>query len=527
MKRRNFLRNVGATSLAVATLPNVIDSFAIKALAAEDTGLQELLDNQDRILVLIQMQGGNDGLNTVIPFTNDVYYTNRPTISIKSNKSIPITNSLALHPSLSGFKGLYDDGKLAIVQGVTYPNPDRSHFRGTDIWLTATDPEVFGSSGWVGRYLDTLAPGYPNELPAHPLAVQVGTSLSLGLQGSKGSMGITFRDPDEFYRLVNTGGGLEEVPSAPATDTASGREVQFMRNVARSADVYANVVKTAADSAVATGTEYPQTDIAGKLRVVSQLISGGLKTRIYLVSWANNNFDTHANQVVASDSSTGNHATLLKELNDAVVAFMADMKAIGREDAVSGMTFSEFGRRVAENGSTGTDHGTAAPLFVFGNKVNGGVYGNDPNLTQLDERGDLLMEYDYRNVYASMLLQWFETSKSTAQSLLFRSFADQAPALFTTNTSVADSETHTATRLFISMGPNPATSTVTIRANVEVTSNTIVEIRSITGELAASTVVDSWTGLATISVAHVANGTYVVTLKNNRATAHSMLTIRH
>ena len=525
MKRRNFLRNVGASTIAVATLPNVIDSFAIKALAAEDNGLNELLEAQDKILVLIQMQGGNDGLNTVIPFTNDLYYSNRPTIAIKPNKSLPLTSSLALHPSLSGFKSLYDEGKLAVVQGVTYPNPDRSHFRGTDIWLTATDADVFNSTGWVGRYLETLAPGYPAELPAHPLAVQVGTSLSLGLQGTKGSMGISFRDPDEFYRVVNTGGAIEEVPSAPATDTASGREVQFMRNIARSADVYASVVKAAADAAVSTGTTYPQTDIAGKLRVVSQLISGGLKTRIYLVSWANNNFDTHANQVIASDSSTGTHAGLLQELNDAVVAFMADMKKIGRDESVSGMTFSEFGRRVAENGSTGTDHGTAAPLFVFGSQVKGGVFGKDPNLSDLDERGDLLMEYDYRQVYASVLLQWFGTNANTAQQLLFKSFSESAPQLFNTTTSVQNDAERAKT--IISMGPNPASTHVTVRANVGIHATAGVELRTTSGQKVAQAKIDAWTGLATIDVSALSSGVYVVSVIDGRNTTHSLLTIRH
>lgn len=523
MKRRNFLRTAGMAG-AVATLPGVVDSFTVRALAGGDPRLHQLLEAEDRVLVLIQMQGGNDGLNTVVPYTNPTYYERRPTIAIPKAKALRINDTLGWHPALAGFRTLYDEGKLAIVQGVTYPNPDRSHFRGTDIWLTATDADIFGSTGWVGRYLQTVAPSYPAELPEHPLAVQIGSSVSLGLLGTSGPMGITFRDPDEFYRLVNGGGGNDEVPSSVQSDTPAGREVAFMRAIARSADVYAAVVKQANDKAGAPTVTYPTNDIGAKLRVVSQLMSGGLRSRIYLISWANNNFDTHANQTSTSDPTLGAHASLLAELGDAVAAFMADMKNKGLDGKVSGMTFSEFGRRVAENGSVGTDHGTAAPLFVFGAKVNGGVYGQDPNLTELDEIGDLLMEHDYRSVYASVLLQWFGTSASTTQDVLLRDFGATSLPLFAGTTSVNNDAA--AGTGFVSVGPNPARDHVMVRTRVNATANATLTVSDLRGRRLLGQPLDPWTGVASLDVSGLSTGAYVLTLTADRAVVHTILHVQ-
>lgn len=523
MNRRTFLRSAGMTGLTVATLPGVVDSFTVQALAGGDPRLQQLLEEQDRVLILIQMQGGNDGLNTVIPYTDPTYFERRPTIGIPKAKALRINDTLGWHPALSGFRDLYEDGQLAVVQGVTYPNPDRSHFRGTDIWLTATDADVFGATGWVGRYLQTLAPGYPSELPEHPLAVQIGTAVSLGLLGTSGPMGITFRDPDEFYRLVNGGGANEEVPSSAQTNTPAGREVAFMRNIARSADVYASVVKQANDKAAAPTVSYPTTDIGAKLRVVSQLMSGGLRSRIYLISWANNNFDTHANQTSSTDPTLGAHAGLLSELGNAVSAFMSDMKNKGLHEKVSGMTFSEFGRRVAENGSVGTDHGTAAPLFVFGARVNGGVYGKNPNLTELDERGDLLMEYDYRSVYASVLLQWFGTPSTAAQDVLLRDFAPTSLPLFAGTTSVHDGPR--SEPVFMSVGPNPARDHVTVRARVSATATASLTLSDLRGSTLRTAPLDAWTGVGTVDLSGLSSGSYLLTLTADRSVTHTIVNV--
>lgn len=516
MKRRSFLR--------IATLPAVINSFTVRALAGGDPLLHQLLEEQDRVLILIQMQGGNDGLNTVIPYNDPLYYQRRPNIAIPKSKALRINDSLGWHPALRGFRDVYDAGNLAVIQGVTYPNPDRSHFRGTDIWLTATDADVFGSTGWIGRYLQSVAPQYPAELPAHPLAIQIGTSVSLGMLGTAGPMGITFRDPDEFYRLVNGGGGNDEVPSSAQTDTPAGREVAFMRSVARSADVYAAVVKHANDKAGTPSGSYPTTDIGAKLRVVSQLIRGGLQSRVYLISWANNNFDTHANQTASDDSTRGAHATLLAELGDAVASFMADMKQQGHDKRIAGMTFSEFGRRVAENGSVGTDHGTAAPLFVFGANVNGGVYGANPNLTDLDDRGDLLMEYDYRNIYASVLLQWFGTSPTLAQQLLFRDMSVKAPQIFKVPTSVQDHSSGSSA--FIRVTPQPASDFLTVQARTDIGDVASITLSDLRGRTLIAADLNVFSGQATIDVRSVPPGAYVVSLSVGRTVTHTIIHIQ-
>jgi uncharacterized protein (DUF1501 family) len=425
---------------------------------------------------------------------------------------------------MAGFRSMYDEGKLAIVQGVTYPNPDRSHFRGTDIWLTATDADVFGSTGWVGRYLNTLAPSYPTELPAHPLAVQIGNATSLALLGSAGPMGISFRDPDEFYRLVNGGGGSGDVPSSEQSDTPAGREIAFMRNIARSADVYANVVKQANDKSGASSVQFPASDIGAKLKVVSQLIAGGLRSRIYLISWANNNFDTHASQTSTDDPTLGLHANLLRELSEAVTAFMQEMKNRGQADRVAGMTFSEFGRRVHENGSVGTDHGTAAPLFVFGAQVEGGrIHGANPDLVNLDPIGDLLMQHDYRDVYASVLLQWFGVQTGTAQQLLLRDFSQGAPALFKkATTTVDDASTRQA---FVRIGPNPATDFVVVQVQVDANADAWLALSDLRGVQHRIAPVESWTGVCRFDLLGLPTGTYVLTLHAGRSITHTTIQI--
>ncbi len=523
MNRRRFIRNVGTSGVAVATLPTLIDRIGVRALAGGDDRIGKLLGNTDRVLVIIQLLGGNDGLNTVIPVENPLYHSNRPNLALTKHQTLPLTDTLRWHPAMHGFGRLHSEGKLAVVQGVIYPNPDRSHFRGTDIWLTATDASVFGTTGWIGRYLDVLSPGYPNTLPEQPLAVQIGTSQSLGFSGPKGSMGITFRDPDESYRLVRSGGAIEEVPPADLGQTQAALEVEFMRNIARSADVYAKVVKDIADTAPTPSVTYPQTDLAAKLRVVSQLITGGLKTKVYLVSWDGASYDTHANQVNPTDATTGVHANLLAELSGAVTAFMDDLKNQGHAHRVSGMTFSEFGRRVAENGSLGTDHGTAAPLFVVGEQVIGGtVLGADPDLENLDERGDLLMNYDFRDVYASVLLQWFAEPASLAEQVLYKDFSGSAPPLFKVPVRVHEGANAGSTLGIRSVSPNPASTIVDVRVTMTISADATIEVRNLTGMLVGGANVDAISGHCRVDVSGLASGTYVLTLRSGQSATHSL-----
>lgn len=510
MKRREFLHRSTA-GIALATLGTAFGGIRLRALAASPTlqAWRQLTDASDRVFVLIQLTGGNDGLNTLVPIENPLYYQARPTLAIPKNQTLPLTDTLGWHPSLRSFRDLFNDGRLSIVQNVTYPNPDRSHFRGTDIWLTATDSDVFKSSGWVGRFLETLAPQFPNTLPEEPLAVQIGTTLSLGFQGERGSLGITFRDPESFYSLVdqqNTSTLYD-----PAPQTFGGTELEFVRMVEISSQLYSQAVKRAADRQKTNTVTYPSDNaLAQSLRIVARLIAGGLTTKFYLVSIGGNIFDTHINQ----GSVTGIHSQLLQQLADAVKLFLDDCRGLGIADRVVGMTFSEFGRRVMENGSRGTDHGTAAPLFVFGEQIIGGqILGRDPDLINLDSRGDLLMEFDYRQVYAAALLQWFGAPMTTLQRVLFREFA--ALPLFQQLSSVQPWE-DAALVQSLQIAPNPCSTHTTVMFTLPSPARATVSILDIRGRLLSShDIGERALGLQTIPIVtdQLSSGTYFIRIQ--------------
>jgi len=520
MKRREFLHRSTA-GIALATLGTSFGSVRLRALAASPTlrAWQRLTGNSDRVFVLIQLTGGNDGLNTIIPIENGLYYQARPTLAIPKNQTLPLTSTLGWHPSLTGFRDLYNDGRLSIVQNVTYPNPDRSHFRGTDIWLTATDSDVFKSSGWVGRFLETVAPDFPERLPDEPLAVQIGTTLSLGFQGNRGTLGITFRDPESFYALVDQQG--TGTTYDPAPDTYGGTELEFVRTVELSSQLYSQAVKKAADRQKTNTVTYPTNNpLAQSLKIVARLIAGGLTTKFYLVSIGGNTFDTHINQ----GSLTGIHPQLLQQLGDAVKLFLDDCRGLGIADRVVGMTFSEFGRRVMENGSRGTDHGTAAPLFVFGEQIIGGqILGHDPDLVNLDSRGDLLMEFDYRQVYAAALLQWFGAPMNTLQAVLFREFA--ALPLFQIASTVEQWE-DAALVQSLTVAPNPCSVQTTIGYHLPSPARVTVTIHDLRGRcLVTRDVGDCPAGNGTVVLPldRFASGTYFVRLQAGSRSAMKAL----
>lgn len=516
MQRRHFLQQTVKAGVLLSALP-ALGRFPAQALAYAPTlgRLRQLTEGSDRVFVLIQLQGGNDGLNTLVPIENPLYYAARPTIAIPKEQTLPLTTTLGWHPALAGFKELYDRGELAIVQGVIYPNPDRSHFRGTDIWVTATDADVFLGTGWIGRYLETLVAGLPiGEPPPEPLAVQIGGASSLLLQSGRGLIGISFRNPREFYRLVSRtgedfGGGVPETPA--------GQELLFVRSLARAAQRYAEMVRQAAESG-ANRVAYPDTDLAQKLRIVARLVSGGLGARVYVVSIERNSFDTHAQQ----GGITGIHAALLRELADSVKAFLDDLRALGIAERVAGMTFSEFGRRVQENASRGTDHGTAAPLFVFGGQVLGGrIHGHDPDLANLDLRGDLLMQYDYRQIYAAALLQWFGAPQTLVQQVLLREFAPLP--LFSVQTRVEEASPE---EFRFTVWPNPASSVVKLSFAVPEPAYVELQLWDVTGQLVGSLGHGEYPAgehSLAVRLGHVGAGLYLCRLRIGRRTATRVL----
>ncbi|GBD04450.1 hypothetical protein HRbin20_00013 [bacterium HR20] len=450
MKRRDFLK----AASPLITLPLVLGGFPIRAVGRSRVldALWQALSSTDRVLVLIQLNGGNDGINTVVPLDQlSTYYQVRPQIALPESKLLPISDSTALHPAMGALQRMYNDGLVAIIQGVTYPNTNLSHFRSTDIWMTASDADQYLTTGWLGRYLDTLYPNYPNGYPndnaPDPPAVQIGAVLALALQGPLASMGLALQDPQTFYDIIN---GTQSSAGGSIPDTRPGHELAYLRQVELKSQQYSSSIKTAADRAQNKATYPSNNTLADQLKIVARLIAGGLQTRVYMVSLGG--FDTHAAQVDTTDTTQGIHATLLGRLSDAVAAFYDDLRQLGVADRVVAMTFSEFGRRVASNASNGTDHGTAAPMFVFGPQVIPGIRGANPSLSDLDNNGNLRMQYDFRQVYASILAQWYGVESSTLQAVMLKNF-ETIPIIRNSTTSVGESSPSHADQLVCS--PNP------------------------------------------------------------------------
>ena len=407
-----------------------------------------------QILVLVQLSGGNDGLNTFIPYEDSVYHNKRPNVSIKKENVIALNDKMGLHPAMGAFKQLYDDSKLTVVQNVGYENSSRSHFRSTDIWLTASDPREYLYEGWVGRYLSKQFPDFPVKAPDQPMAIQIGAVESMLLQTDVASFGTVFDSPDAFFQLVKG----TTADSDPLPDSFAGEELKFMRQIAAQSIAYSDIIKKKADIGKNTLT-YPNTGLGRQLSIVADLISGGLETPVYLTTIGG--FDTHANQVAGNNDPAGAHANLLRTVSDAVAAFHKDLQKQGLSDKVTIMTFSEFGRRVNQNGTMGTDHGTAAPLFVVGDTVRGGIIGRNPNLVDLDTQGDLKPEFDYRQIYASVLQDHLGVEAAGVRSILANKDFTTLPIFKTTTPrTVAESSPDFVLEQNF---PNPFFATTTIK----------------------------------------------------------------
>ncbi|MEM6763708.1 MAG: DUF1501 domain-containing protein [Bacteroidota bacterium] len=430
MKRRDFVRSA---SLSLS-LPMVLGGSPIRAFG-KTTALDALLANaafEDRVLVLVRLNGGNDGLNTFIPIDQ---YSNlskaRGNLLIPENvlQNTLIGDKNAFHPIMTGFKDLYDTEKLAILQSVGYPNSNGSHFRSTDIWTSATASDVFDPTGWLGRYLDSTNPGfptgYPNEEFPDPLAITIGNQVSQTCQGPSVNMSMALANLNGAQSLLEQNG---ETP-----DTPYGHELTFLRQSYEQTNKYNASIQNAAQLAPENLSElYPRSGnkLADELMIVARLIAGGLKTKIYVVDLGG--FDTHANQVQEGQSpeEAGRHVDLLLRVSEAITAFQDDLRLFGLEDRVLGMTFSEFGRRIKANDSYGTDHGTAAPLFVFGSQVNSRIFGENPIIPdEVATRENLPMQYDFRAVYSSVLAGWFGVEEAGIRDVLFGEEYDYIPII--------------------------------------------------------------------------------------------------
>lgn len=418
MQRRDFLK-IGAGSLA---LPILSEKFGSSAWAmAPLAGLAKSAIG-DKILVVVRLDGGNDGLATVLPLDRyDTLAKVRANVLIPVSQALKITDTTALHPQLTGMQKLYQDGKLGIVQAVGYPNHNQSHFRSTDIFFTASDSNQILDSGWLGRYLDSLFPNFPDGYPSaeypDPPSIQIGSVLSTLLQGENAPVGMTVSNPSSIYSLVPN--GVDAAPNTPA-----GHELTFIRNMVQQTQKYGDALKNALAKSAVKSALWPTSGnkLADQLQAVTRLIAGGLRTPIYVVTLGG--FDTHASQVSASDMAGGRHGDLMALLSKALEAFQDELKAQGLEDRVMGLTVSEFGRRIQSNASLGTDHGSSAPVFLFGKPVRGGVFGTSPVLPDAPTvKDNVPMQFDFRQLYSTVLQGHFGLGADKVKSILLKDFA--------------------------------------------------------------------------------------------------------
>ena len=395
LSRRKFIQ---LSSLATASLmvPEFLKGYQFSPISQVN----------NKVLVIIQLTGGNDGLNTIIPYRNDIYYNRRPNLAIKKETALSLTDELGINPALSGLKQLYDNGKISIINGVGYPEPNRSHFRSMDIWQSGSSSKENETTGWIGRYLDNTDAATNKH---NAIAIEVDDALSLALKGEE-KKAIAIRDVNQFHKAT-ANSYFKQLASHE--DEHNEKLAGYLYKTLRESTSAADYIF--AQSKIYTPKQvYPDTAIGKRMKTVGSLIMGNTETRIYYLS--HGSFDTHVNQ-------QDRQQKLFTELDDAITALYTDVKANNKENDVLIMTFSEFGRRVAQNASNGTDHGTAGNMFFIGGGLKKpGLYNDIPNLTDLDE-GDLKYQVDFRQVYTTVLDKWLEINPKEILSKKFEPLA--------------------------------------------------------------------------------------------------------
>ncbi len=527
MKRRDFLKFGAKAGIATTALPVMLGGFPLRVLGKSP--LQQLLATSatanDKILVIVQLAGGNDGLNCVVPYTDPLYKQYRPTLGLDKTANGLLVfsdhDTLALPKEMDGMHSLYMSGKMALMQNVGYPNPDLSHFRGTDIWNTATDASKFSNTGWIGRMLGILNPDYPPAVipkDSAPLALQFGASLSNLFFADNGGTGIVISQfPDSTSASTHL---YDPIPSNP---TIAYQELDYVRTIEKETEVYSQSILDR--KVVANKVTYPTTGkLAPQLSGVAQLIASGFSTKIYLVSQGS--YDTHSNQKT-------DQPALLGELSDCIKAFQDDLEAFGLADRVALMTYSEFGRRPIENGS-GTDHGTAAPHFVIGTQVIPGIRGHDPKLAAADLLNNNLVfeaQHDFRNIYTSVMYEWLLDGAGADKDALINSvLTASGSSTYSTTSSwtklgifkaqstgaVGDQATFVPGLMLMENYPNPVSSQTTIEYSLPATMPVELGIFNTAG-VELERIVDARQEVGnhrvTFQAANLPSGTYIYRLK--------------
>jgi uncharacterized protein (DUF1501 family) len=534
MQRRDFFRIAGLSTFAV-------NGFSMRPFA--NTHIARALANcdevADRVLILIQLKGGNDGINTLVPIAQYGDYEElRPVIKIPDvgpekyiqlDNTLPTADRIGLHPVMTGFKAMYDEGLLSVVQGVGYENINGSHFKGTDLWLSGGDgtPDNFNiRSGWMGRALQAMFPdvlGTPIPDMLYPLGIQVGDpNPSLGFHTEtehQNVINLYGQDPDGFYSLVQTIGGapLENVPASEY-----GVEIEYIMGVERSVDQYSEYITQAFQAGTNSPTNYPQTSLAYQLKTIARLIKGGCKTKMYLCSMGG--FDTHGRQIPPEGTILeGGHADLLRLLSDACKAFFDDLKGLQLDDKVMACTFSEFGRCARENGGAGTDHGTLAPMFIMGKPAKSGVNGTNVDLANLTDDNQLQgQQFDYRQVFATLLQDWLGGNQFVMEQARFENY--QKMPLLDANFVVPPDcyggavPTWSAAALprTLQVSPNPATTRAEVTFRSDVAYAARLTVHTLGGRLAfgANVQVQQGQNLYYLQLGHLPVGTYIVRLEH-------------
>jgi len=467
-------------------------------LLAAYPGLRQMAadSTNDKVLVFIQLHGGNDGLNTLIPISQySDYYNLRPNIAIKHtgtrsyievDETVDEAARIGLHPDMLSFKQMYDEGKVAIVQNVGYPDMNLSHFRGRDVVFMGGDEsgEHDYHSGWMGRYLDNIYPGYPDSYPSEtmkdPIGIELSGTLSLAFHREAGiPIGLNIGSPEQFHQLISSVG---VDPPIQFPESHAGDEIKYIMEFEKKSNQYAgrlkDVYEAASESSVDYRNGYPYAspgranNLASQLKLIARLLAGGAKTKIFLCRIGG--FDTHGEQVDPNDSSLGMHASLLYNMSTAVQDFYSDLKSRGIDNRVLSTTFTEFGRRAYSNDSYGTDHGTATPVFVFGTQLNSGIYGVNPGLKPEDlHHGNLVYNIDYRQIYTSVIQDWFEGDDEALIETGFSDWVDtRIPLVDTGVNSYKPGKNTTQIRLY----PNPAKDVVHIQYDLELRGEVTIHI---------------------------------------------------
>jgi uncharacterized protein (DUF1501 family) len=520
MKRRRFLQNISVAS----AMPFVLNGIPFQLMGG-NSALKQMAAAcpNDRVLVILQLLGGNDGLNMVIPITDyDKYYNVRANIAIPDKgprKYITLDTTLksesqaALHPDMTGLKSMYDDGQLAIVQGISYLNHNQSHFRGRDIIFMGGGNNDYLDSGWVGRYLeDKYSPlQYPKDFPNNdmkdPLALEFGNEVS-GIFNQSGniSTSIAINDPTSFFNLVNDLEGFKDkegtdprgVPPDVLANSPYGKELNWILSLENKVDQYHdrlvevyNKGKSLDPKTVTYPTKYPlnapakalNNPISSQLQIIANMIHGGCQTKVYLVRMGG--FDTHANQVTNSDPTMGNHAALMYHISSAMKAFQDDLKSRTMDDKVLSFTTSEFGRRIKSNGSYGCDHGIGYPVMLFGKYVNPGLIGVNPDL----DKDNVEMQYDYRQLYASIMKDWMCVDPTLVDSLSgvyqgdYTGRGQTLPVINNNITSITKNAFISQRFKLGNCYPNPASDQTTLTFFINADVNVLLRIVDLTGKV--------------------------------------------